>query len=364
MKRLGATDAWDFVNQSYLRAGVVGPSGITFTRASVGYAEQSDGIWQSFASGIPRITGRGLLIEESRINRALHNRDLTNAAWTATNVTVARNQVGIDGTANSACSLTATADNGTVLQTVTHASTARFFSVWVQRLTGTGTVQVTLDNGATWTAVTVTSAWTRVGAAQTLANPTVGVRLVTSGDAIAVDFAQLEDGPDATSPIAVAGTAVTRAADNARADSVVYNYPLSIFAEWVKLTDGTTAFPVPFVVGNLVTDQVYIFHRHVTGGVVFTVLDGGTQTAGIAVGTATFNAIQKTAARAQTDNVAGSFNGAAVVTDTVATMPDPTTTAVFGDRWISDARYINGYVRRTAIFPLALTDAQLRAISS
>ena len=49
---------------------------------------------------------------------------------------------------------------------------------------------------------------------QTLANPTFGVRLVTSGDAVAVDFGGLEDSASfATSRIPTTTVAVTRNAD-------------------------------------------------------------------------------------------------------------------------------------------------------
>jgi len=159
----------------------------------------------------------GLLIEEARTNVVLHNRDLTNAAWTlGATMTRAKNQIGIDGVANSASSITggAVSATNTILQAITLTSSARFQSAYVKRLVGTGVVNMTTDGGTTWTAITVTSAYTRVTIpTQTLANPSVGFQIMTSTDSIAVDFVQNENGTFATSPIFTSTAAVTRAAD-------------------------------------------------------------------------------------------------------------------------------------------------------
>ena len=161
------------------------------------------------------LAAKGILLEGARTNVVLWNRDLTNAAWTASNVTVAKDQTGADGVANSASSLTATAGNGTVLQAITLASSARYQSAYVKRLTGSGTINMTMDNGTTWTAISPTSSWTALEIpTQTLANPTVGFRIVTSGDAIAVDYVQNENGAFRSSAIPTTSASVTRAADS------------------------------------------------------------------------------------------------------------------------------------------------------
>jgi hypothetical protein len=168
----------------------------------------------SFGTGTLRNTDLGLLIEDARTNVVLWNRDLTNVAWSKTNITAAKDQTGADGAATSASSLLATAANGTALQAITLASAAAFQSAYVKRLAGTGTVNMTMDNGATWTAITPTANWTLLSIpTQTLANPTVGFRIVTSGDQIAVDFVQNENGTFGSSPIPTTTTAATRAAD-------------------------------------------------------------------------------------------------------------------------------------------------------
>lgn len=156
----------------------------------------------------------GLLREVGRTNLALWNRDLTNAAWTASSVTVAKTATGIDGVANSASTLTASGANGTVLQAITSASAARITSAYVRRKTGTGAINMTQDNGTTWTVITPQAYWSQIPIpSATAANPTIGFRIVTSGDAIEVDYVQHELGAFVTSPIGTTTAAVARDAD-------------------------------------------------------------------------------------------------------------------------------------------------------
>ncbi len=184
-----------------------------------------------------RLTGdfEGVWVEETRTCYALHNRNLADAVWTKTNVTAAQDQVGVDGVANSASSIVATAANGTVLQSITDASRARCLAADVKRLNGTGTIQMTMDNGTTWTSVTVTSTtqWTRVSIpSQTLANPVIGFRIATSGDAIAVDFVQTENGAVSTSRIFTEAAQVARAAETLEITG-------SAFSNFYNSTEGT-----------------------------------------------------------------------------------------------------------------------------
>ena len=158
-------------------------------------------------------TSNGLLIEESRTNRILWNRDATQANWVSTNITAAKDQTGIDGVANAASSLTATSADGTCIQTITLASGSRTGSVYLKRLTGTGTVQVSLD-GSTYSTVDLSDTeWRRIVLSGTVTNPTVGIKIATSGDAVAMDYAQVEDGSPATTPILTTTATVTRATE-------------------------------------------------------------------------------------------------------------------------------------------------------
>lgn len=374
MARYGATDVWDFTKQQYIRNGVVGGPGLSFSRASVGYAQQSNGLWRLFASNTPRITDLGYLTEPPRTNWVLFSRDLSNAAWTATNVTVARNQVGIDGTANSACSLTATAGNGTVLQAITLTSAARSLSFWVRRITGSGTVEITHDNGATWSAVTVTSAWTRVTTSQTLANPTVGIRIATASDAIAVDFAQLEEqfqGAFPSSPIATEGTAATRAQDTGTVIKA-FTAPITMLVEYQARR-----------ANNVASDQDFYLALNDGSGsntlYIYNVVNGVGSVANTAAGNggssrvnATFAAdvTHKAAVRAQTDNFRAAVNG--TLAGNPLPQPDTTYTQpgagvlnrisfgfIFG---VGGPTFVT--IRRAAIISGGLTDAQLQAITT
>jgi hypothetical protein len=358
----------DFVN--YPGASI---APLTFTRASAGTYFNSSGVLQTSATDVARfdnteITGTsplGLLIEEARTNVVLWNRDLTNAAWTASSVTVAKTATGIDGVANSASTLTATAGNGTVLQAITLASSARFQSAWVKRRTGTGTINMTMDNGSTWTAITVTSSWSRLSIpTQTLANPTVGFRIVTSGDAIDVDYVQNENGTFATSSIATTTASVTRAADvcsiltsafpfNAAEGTIVVGgrsaSAISGAQNFYALNDGGANNRMSmFLAGDGARNQV------VSGGVlqadIFQAIVGA-------------STVFKHAFAYSANDCASSLNGATATTDTSVTLPTVNSLQL-GARMAGPQEFCNGHIQRIAYYPRRLSNTQLQALSA
>ena len=238
---------------------------VVFSRSGTANYFDSTGTLQSAATGVARFpyyyngaawVPQGFLIEVAGTNVVLWNRDLTNAAWTkGATATVAKNQTGIDGVANSASSITggAVSATNTVLQPITLASSARVQSAYVKRITGSGTVNMTTDGGATWTAITLTSAWARVvGPVQTLANPSVGFQVTTLNDVIAVDYVQNEQFY-LSSPIATTSAAVTRATELAiltgAAASVVTAAKGTVIAETAILNSvATYPFILTFIV--------------------------------------------------------------------------------------------------------------------
>jgi hypothetical protein len=201
---------------------------VSTTRASPKRVITTSGVWVEVGSGNPGVDVHGLNAEPAATNNLLHCRDFTQSAWVKTNCTAAKLTTGIDGAEDSASTLTATAANATAIQSRTLTSAARVSSFFVRRRSGTGAIEITRNNGTNWTTLNTSNCidpltgagtaphaegWVRVSLTSTLANPAVGLRLVTSGDAIDVDFAQDEVGAVATSPILTGGGTGTRAAD-------------------------------------------------------------------------------------------------------------------------------------------------------
>jgi len=217
-------------------ANVAGIEGATFT----GSAWNATGLTpQHTIMGVAKYGAgfKGYLNEPSRSNLVYPSRDFTGARWTSTNVTTAKDQTGPDGVANSACSVTATANNGTLASTATvSASSAKAGSFFIKRITGTGTVEISVDSGTSYTDVTTlinSTTYTQVAALATSTNPQLIIRLGTSGDAIAADYAQVEVGAFATSPITTTTAAFTRPVSNlSRPTSGVL--PVNNFGIWLR----------------------------------------------------------------------------------------------------------------------------------
>lgn len=214
----GSAIDYDFINNLFAVNRY--PAGLATAQLSVsnngGYVQSvATGLWTSVGSNTARRSDKGVLCEEARTNSLLQCRDMTNAAWVkGATATVAQTQVGIDGGANSATLVTggAVTATNTVLQTITLGSAADTYSVWLKRVTGSGTIEISAD-GSTWTGVTLTTSYQQFQVQQTLANPVCGIRITTNGDQLAADFSQLETGAFATSPILTTVAAATRNVD-------------------------------------------------------------------------------------------------------------------------------------------------------
>jgi hypothetical protein len=164
---------------------------VTFTRAST--ATYYDGVTTAKA-------------EE---NLLLRSQDYS-ATWTVTNLTPVTGKTAPDAT-STATEMTAGAANATITQSVTAIAADYTFSVWIRRVTGTGNVDISAHSGGTWVTQTISGTWARYTVTQTLTAGarTPGIRVVTSGDAIEIWGAQIEQRSAATAYTATTTQAIT-----------------------------------------------------------------------------------------------------------------------------------------------------------
>ncbi len=199
---------------------------LTNIRASVSYCQKSDGTVALLTADQPKRERTGLHIERASQNDVgtdgAKARDLSDAAWTKASMTCAKTATGADSVANAASTCTSSSTNGSATYAVTAASAQRATTLYIKRRTGAGTVIITRDNfdgGADVSASLSSTVWKRVRSlcgvntssipadnnfraidnciqvvamTATAANPIVGIKLGTSGDAVDVDFVQDE----------------------------------------------------------------------------------------------------------------------------------------------------------------------------
>jgi hypothetical protein len=202
----------------------VGAGPGTFTRASVDWTKLANGLWGQVATGIARATylGRDTAIGPyggywselagvQLVTPTASIRDMSDASWVKVGITAAKTATGIDGVPNACTTLTSTAPGGTILQTLVAAATARTYSVFLRRVSGSGTIVIqqgatTLDVTAQLNSVTKT----RVQLNASVLNAAFGIIMGSAADVIEADVNQFEaltSTQFATSPMVTTGAA-------------------------------------------------------------------------------------------------------------------------------------------------------------
>ena len=141
-------------------------------------------------------------------NLFLQSNTFSNAAWVATNGTVVSGITDPAGT-TTAFSFTATGV-ATLYQTLTITATPYTLSFYIQRVTGTGAVNLTLD-GTILTPQTITGSWARysVTATPTAGTRTIGIQLAVITDSVNIFIAQLENRSSMTAANITTTAAIT-----------------------------------------------------------------------------------------------------------------------------------------------------------
>ena len=256
---------------------------------------------------LPRITNRGILVEEARTNLLLNSATLST-------------------------------------QTVTTTAVAHTLSFY-----GTGTV--TLSGASTAGPLVGTGTSNRVTLTFTpLAAPLV---LTVTGS---VTTAQCEAGAFATSPIITTGAAGTRGAD----------LPSQSFVLPAAYTWVAEGYAPPIQPGRFPTMMsstgsnvgVYVNGSNTPGAnmgnVTFAASYGSIVAAGSSI---------KQGFRAETNNAMGASNGTLSTVDTSFTPVVGSQTINIGTNNLATSPW-NGYIRRVQVLPYAVTDAQLQALTA
>lgn len=350
----------------------VGTGSLSFTRATTAtYVHPTTGLVTSAASGQLRIESNGALIEGARTNIITYSRTLNNAAWTLTNATADNTITGEDGVASSASWLAASGSNGTACQSVTIGSAAYSGAFSLKRITGTGTVKISLDNGATYGSDLAGSlsanAWYRASKSnQTLANPEICLQLGTSGDNVAVDYAQIEAGAFISSRIPTTTVAVTRNRDD-------LTFPASAnFSKDLGTLSATVTYGVNTSNGQIFDssapsadqeDGNWIYHNG-SSTLYYNGRRAGVPSFSITITTA-LSQQDKLAATWSTDRAQLARDGELAIQDTSVTVGSATPTSITLGNTAGNSNYapFYGYIKDSRVWNRAFLDNELQSIA-
>jgi len=385
-------------------------SGLTFTRASTGYAQTSGGVLVPFASGVPRITDKGLLIEGARTNLCLQSQTFDNATWTKAGGSVTANQyTAPDGTvtADLFTEDSSAATQHRVLQTpsvaantsvavsyhVRRASGARNFYIQLVAsggsdiLTayynlGTGAMGATTTAGtASLTSATITAlgdSWYRctlTGIISTTAifasgrygacNGTTAGSETYTGDGTSGLYlwgGQIESGVTfPSSYIPTTSASVTRAADVASIAVSGFVYPATLFAEFERVVDmGAIEGIMSIGDGASSTSSISI-----NASDLFRIESGGATVGQSNAGAVSTGVVSRGAGRVLTNDVQSVLNGTLGANDATASYPNAITTLILGGNATIGHNAPFGYIKRAAAWSnLAFSNAQLQSVST
>lgn len=354
---------------------------------------------------------RGLLIEESRTNLLLHSRNMTQAAWSKTDVTAARTQIGLDGVANTACLMTegsaGTAISSQIGSAVTAGSTItgsvvlkRGNTDWIRvfvtgggftdgahtwfnlntgakgstTVSGAGTgISSTIQSlGGGWYRCTATVTPNGVFTAPYLSIMSAAADNSTTRVANAtyiVDCAQLEVGAFATSIIITDASTKTRAADSASMTG-------TNFSSWFSASAGTFVAEASAIIAGSGNNQqvININNNSSTDCRALRIRSNNLdmiymdRVGGVSNDLASFvlsNGVVFKASFAYS-SAGNSFtvNGLAVLTNAAAAPANPDRLGIGNTAESTSASFLNGHIRRIAFYPTRLPNATLQALTA
>ena len=382
-------------------------SGYSFTRASTGYAEDLAGNLISFASGAPRSTDKGVLIEEARTNSLTYSQDFSGTGWILSQATLgSTNNLAPDGTltATKLAETSAAASSHSVNSGISKAASAITYSAsiyvkaaertWCQFTLydggslgirywfnlGTGAVGSSQNIGAGFTSpsasiTALANGWYRIVVTATSSTATsiqpyiycaTGDLVLNyngvTGSGIYIWGCQVEAGAFPTSYIPTTSASATRAADVFYFDGLSFVFPYSILGAGILPSD--TASSQKYIVtasqGADTTNKTYLFRGLSNNAVIQTMVNSsvtqnnnstsfagaGTLGLGVSHDGSTFNNSANT-------TTMGSGSGSGYGSTPL--------TRISVGQGNTGGNPLNGYVKRIVVLPRALTSAEMYA---
>lgn len=355
----------------------------------------------NFATGVPRITNKGLLVEEARTNLLNYSQEFDNAYWTKANATISANAVAApDGTltADKLAETTflgahAVQKTGITVTTATshvvsiYAKAAERSQIQIQYFDGTtnkfpvfslidGSKVTDNGIGSAWSATQLSDGWWRFDIIVTSASTSAGVYFYpavggsnsyqgVTGSGIYIWGAQLEAGSFATSYIPTTSASATRAIDVAAVASIpTPSAGHTLFVEFEPIGFGVSNQALVQFDDGTQSNRSFIFIA-ISGLLTHLCQTGGVTQANDLIGgsAVTVGTVYKAALRVEANNFRGAVNGALGTLDSSGTIPTAPTVFRPGTN-SAGATPANSYIKRAQLIPRALSDAELQALTA
>lgn len=376
-------------------------SRITFTRASTQMYYNASNVLSSAATDVCPLrydpsTGlvAGRASWEARTNLVPYSQDISNAAWTTSNLSVnATAAVAPDGT-TTANLLTVTATAATVVyQYFTALGTApHTMSIYTKSGSGATAVfllrnNTTLTNftsatftyatgtisGANWSVQAITNGWYRLSYTQAT-GITSGNSLAlyaghiggtaTAGQTHYVWGAQCEQASSAGPYIPTTSVAVTRAVDTATITNLAslnFNAAAGTLYATVTAPASTVNAATLFSFNDNTANKVLRIRMGAGGALKAQVIDGGVTQADLTLATLTAGQAVRVAMAYAANDIRACLNGGTVQLNTSATLPTVDRMmigrTVAGESW-------NANMRAMRVYRRALANSELQALTS
>ncbi len=294
------------------------PAGWSFSRTGAATALDLAGNVIQFATGVPRITNRGLLVEEGRTNLLLNSATLSTQTVAATAV----------------------------------PHTLSFYGTGTVTLTGASTAGPLVGTGAN-NRVTLTF------------TPIVGPLLLTVTGSVTT--AQLEAGSSASSPIITTGAAGTRGGDVPLLTGVpFYAGGVTLLAELEELTAAAPASANEFITSlsdNSINNRISLFRIQGTSSLGSRSTVGGAATNPGDIASVLGVGVRRAGASVLAGRSISAVGGTISTSAAPASVP-PYTQLNVGLNDTANGSWVNAYIRRIRIIPRAVSDAELVALTA